>query len=226
MKLGWAPWTAPIALAVATLLALVLGLLSAHSTGIYFLMLTLTYAVIGFYFFGQVTTFSGFGGMTGIDAPAFFLGQPKRLYYAVLGTLGPRVRRISLSPARRSGWRCRVSGTTRSEWPHSASTSSSTARWRSPWRDSWPELPACSTSGGNGQIDPDLDRHRSGARPVHHRRDRRHHAPRGCLARCVPVRGCDVYLRDIPLVGRLAGVFEDRCSPRNGSTPSSACCSS
>ena len=47
-------------------------------------MLTLTYAVIGFYFFGQVTTFSGFGGMTGIDAPAFFLDQPKRLYYAAL----------------------------------------------------------------------------------------------------------------------------------------------
>ena len=47
-------------------------------------MLTLTYAVIGFYFFGQVTTFSGFGGMTGIDAPDFFLGNPKRLYYAAL----------------------------------------------------------------------------------------------------------------------------------------------
>ena len=86
MKLGWGPWTAvPIALAIATMLAFVLGALSARSTGIYFLMLTLTYAVIGYYFFGQVITFSGFGGMTGIDAPAFFLGQPKRLYYAALG---------------------------------------------------------------------------------------------------------------------------------------------
>ena len=82
LTLGWAPWTGvPIALAVATTLALVLGALSARSTGIYFLMLTLTYAVIGFYFFGQVTTFSGFGGMTGIDAPAFFQDNPKRLYY-------------------------------------------------------------------------------------------------------------------------------------------------
>ena len=44
-------------------------------------MLTLTYAVIGYYFFGQVTTFSGFGGITGIDAPAFFHGHPMRLYY-------------------------------------------------------------------------------------------------------------------------------------------------
>lgn len=83
MKLGWEPWVAvPIALVVATLLALVLGALSARSSGIYFLMLTLVYAVIGFYFFGQVTTFSGFGGMTGIDAPAFFQGEPKRIYYA------------------------------------------------------------------------------------------------------------------------------------------------
>lgn len=85
MKLGWEPWLAvPIALLVATTIAFVLGALSARSTGIYFLMLTLTYAVIGFYFFGQVTTFSGFGGMTGIDAPGFFLGHPKRMYYAAL----------------------------------------------------------------------------------------------------------------------------------------------
>lgn len=85
LTLGWAPWTGvPIALIVATALALVLGALSARSTGIYFLMLTLTYAVIGFYFFGQVTTFSGFGGMTGIDAPSFFLDHPKRLYYVAV----------------------------------------------------------------------------------------------------------------------------------------------
>jgi branched-chain amino acid transport system permease protein len=85
LKLGWTPWLGvPVALLVCTVLALVLGLLSARSTGIYFLMLTFTYAVIGFYFFGQVTTFSGFGGMTGIDAPAFFDDEPKRLYYAAL----------------------------------------------------------------------------------------------------------------------------------------------
>lgn len=85
LKLGWEPWLAvPIALFIATAIALVLGALSARSSGIYFLMLTLTYAVIGFYFFGQVTTFSGFGGMTGIDAPDFFQDHPKRLYYAAL----------------------------------------------------------------------------------------------------------------------------------------------
>lgn len=82
LRLGWDPWLGVvIALVVATLVSLLFGALSARSTGIYFLMITLTYAVIGYFFFGQVTTFSGFGGMTGIDAPGFFLGHPKRLYY-------------------------------------------------------------------------------------------------------------------------------------------------
>jgi branched-chain amino acid transport system permease protein len=85
LKLDWAPWTGVvIALLVATAVALLLGALSARSTDIYFLMLTLTYAVIGFFFFGQVTTFSGFGGVTGIDPPGFFEDHPKRLYYAGL----------------------------------------------------------------------------------------------------------------------------------------------
>ena len=44
-------------------------------------MLTLIYAVIGYHFFGQVTTFSGFGGITGIRPPGFFDGHPLRFYY-------------------------------------------------------------------------------------------------------------------------------------------------
>jgi len=82
LKLGMNPWMGVlVAIVITTLLALMLGALSARSTGIYYLMLTLTYAVIGFFFFGQVTTFSGFGGMTGIDPPGFFADEPKRLYY-------------------------------------------------------------------------------------------------------------------------------------------------
>jgi branched-chain amino acid transport system permease protein len=82
LKMGIHPWVAVLlALVIATILALVLGALSSRSTGIYFLMLTLTYSVIGFFFFGQVTTFSGFGGMTGIDPPGFFAEDPRRLYY-------------------------------------------------------------------------------------------------------------------------------------------------
>ncbi len=47
-------------------------------------MLTLTYAVIGYYVFGQVTSISGFGGITGVDPPGFFDGHPVRLYYGLL----------------------------------------------------------------------------------------------------------------------------------------------
>ena len=61
-----------------------LGALASRTTGIYFLMLTLTYAVIGYYVFGQVTSISGFGGITGVNPPGFFDTHPARLYYAVL----------------------------------------------------------------------------------------------------------------------------------------------
>ena len=85
LKLGLDPWLAVvIALVVATLVALLLGALASRTTGIYFLMLTLTYAVIGYYVFGQVTSISGFGGITGVNPPGLFDAHPARLYYAVL----------------------------------------------------------------------------------------------------------------------------------------------
>ena len=85
LKLGLDPWLAVvIALVISTLVALLLGSLASRTTGIYFLMLTLTYAVIGYYVFGQVTSISGFGGITGVNPPGFFDTHPARLYYAVL----------------------------------------------------------------------------------------------------------------------------------------------
>jgi branched-chain amino acid transport system permease protein len=82
LKLGWDPWVAAgFALFVTAAVALLLGALSSRTSGIYFLMLTLTYAVIGYYFFGQVTTFSGFGGITGIRPPSFLDGEVARFYY-------------------------------------------------------------------------------------------------------------------------------------------------
>ena len=60
LQLGLGPWTAVVvALVITTFVALVLGALSSRTFGIYFLMLTLTYAVIGYYVFGQVATISG-----------------------------------------------------------------------------------------------------------------------------------------------------------------------
>jgi branched-chain amino acid transport system permease protein len=101
LKLGWDPWLAVVfALVVTAAVALLLGALSARTGGIYFLMLTLTYAVIGYYFFGQVTTFSGFGGITGIDPPAPF-ADPIRLYHACVAVSAVTyvgLRRLAGSP--------------------------------------------------------------------------------------------------------------------------------
>jgi len=57
--------TFPGALAMNVLL--LFGALAARSTGIYFLMITLTLSVVGFYFVGQVTVVSGFSGIAGIN---------------------------------------------------------------------------------------------------------------------------------------------------------------
>lgn len=84
MNLGWPAWVAIVfAIVTTTLVAGLLGALASRTTGIYYLMLTLVYAVIGFYFFAQVITVSGPGGVTSIPRPVV-LGDPVRLYYAGL----------------------------------------------------------------------------------------------------------------------------------------------
>ena len=88
LNLGWNPWIGVVlGVAIATSIALVFGALGSRSSGIYFLMITLTYAVIANLFFGQVATFSGFGGISGIAAPGLIGNvndHPNRLYYAAL----------------------------------------------------------------------------------------------------------------------------------------------
>jgi branched-chain amino acid transport system permease protein len=91
LTLGWDPTLALfLALAGTTLLGLLFGALAARSTGIYFLMITLTLSVVGFYFVGQVTVVSGFSGIAGIDqyTPPFvgdIVGNRDKLYYIALG---------------------------------------------------------------------------------------------------------------------------------------------
>lgn len=88
LNLGLDPWIGVIlGVGITTLLAFVLGAVASRSTGLYFLMITLTFGVIGFYFFGQVTTFSGFGGVNQVRSPPFIgtPGQfPERLYYVAV----------------------------------------------------------------------------------------------------------------------------------------------
>src|SRR6266571_4821297 len=88
LNLGWHPWLGVVlGIAIATAVGLIFGALASRSAGIYFLMITLTFAVIANLFFGQVTTFSGFGGISGVRTPGL-IGEvdthPNRLYYAAL----------------------------------------------------------------------------------------------------------------------------------------------
>jgi branched-chain amino acid transport system permease protein len=74
---AWNPWLALIgALVVATLVGLGFGWIAARSEGIYFLMITLAFSVLVFYFFSQVTTLSGFGGVNNVQLPGL-LGSPE-----------------------------------------------------------------------------------------------------------------------------------------------------
>src|SRR6478672_9490586 len=90
LHLGWDPTLAlVVTIALTTAIGLVLGAVAARSTGIYFLMITLTYSVIATYTLGQVTKISGFSVIGGINGytPGWLgniLAHPNRLYYLAL----------------------------------------------------------------------------------------------------------------------------------------------
>jgi branched-chain amino acid transport system permease protein len=83
------PWLAALlGLLAATAIGLFLGAISSRSYGIYFLMLTLAFAVLTYYFFAQVTELSGFGGINNVDTPGFVgnpIADPFPLFYLALG---------------------------------------------------------------------------------------------------------------------------------------------
>src|SRR4029079_5186601 len=90
LNLGWNPGLGVLlANGLATLVGLLFGALANRTFGISFLMITLSFGVIANLFFGQVTDFSGFGGISGIPAPGPIGpvdAHPNRLYYVALGT--------------------------------------------------------------------------------------------------------------------------------------------
>ena len=85
---AWAPWPATFAaILIAVAVALVFGVIAARSVGIYFLMITLAFSVLVYYFFSQVTQLSGFGGVNNVDLPGLVGNpglDPTRLYYTTL----------------------------------------------------------------------------------------------------------------------------------------------
>ena len=82
------PWLATVlGIAVAVAVALIFGAIAARSEGIYFLMITLAFGVIVFYFVAQVTQISGHGGVNNVEVPSIVgtqTGDPASLYYISL----------------------------------------------------------------------------------------------------------------------------------------------
>ncbi len=117
LTLGWDPTLSLVlALVGTTLLGMLFGAVASRSFGIYFLMITLTFSVITFYFVGQVTVVSGFSGIGGINSytPGFvgdIVNDRYRLYYIALVSRSSSTASSATSCARRSASRCRGSGT-------------------------------------------------------------------------------------------------------------------
>jgi branched-chain amino acid transport system permease protein len=75
---AWNPWIAVVAaIIVATIVGFGFGAIAARSEGIYFLMITLAFSVLVYYFFSQVTQLSGFGGVNNLTLPGV-LGNPEQ----------------------------------------------------------------------------------------------------------------------------------------------------
>ena len=85
---GVDPWIAGlIAVGAAVAVGAVFGAIASGSEGIYFLMITLAFAVITFFFFSQLPAFGSHRGINGVPPPAIFenpVRTPAPIYYAVL----------------------------------------------------------------------------------------------------------------------------------------------
>jgi branched-chain amino acid transport system permease protein len=87
--IAWNPWLgALVGILGCTAVGLFFGAIASRSYGIYFLMITLAFAVIASLFFGQVTQLSGFGGVNNVDRPDIVsnpVTDPANLFYIALG---------------------------------------------------------------------------------------------------------------------------------------------
>ncbi|MCH8154613.1 MAG: branched-chain amino acid ABC transporter permease [Proteobacteria bacterium] len=85
----------PVCLAGVALAALVIGWFSVRTSGIYFIMITLAFAQMAFYYFNENVALGGSDGMFIFTKPSvgvggfeiIDLGDPTTVYYAVLASL-------------------------------------------------------------------------------------------------------------------------------------------
>lgn len=88
VELGWNGWTAAlVGIAASLAVGLVFGVVASGSVGIYFLMITLAFAEVTYYYFAAVPTFGAHEGINEFRPPAV-LGdpvlRPARMYYFTL----------------------------------------------------------------------------------------------------------------------------------------------
>ena len=156
--LTWNPWLGMVVgIVVATGVAFLFGLVSARSEGIYFLMITLAFGILTFYFFGQVNDLAGFGGLNNVDRPAT---SGTRVRSRILSTTRRSSSRSSstcccaTSCGRPSGSACRGSETIPRGCGRSATPCRSTAPSPSRSPDSSPLSAGSSSSGGTSRSRP------------------------------------------------------------------------
>jgi branched-chain amino acid transport system permease protein len=82
------PWLAAlVGIGAAGMVGLLLGAIAGGSQGIYFLMITLAFAVVVYLFFSQVGSFGGHTGINGVQAPTPLenpILEPTGIYYGAL----------------------------------------------------------------------------------------------------------------------------------------------
>ena len=85
---GWDPWLAAVVgILVATAVGLLFGAIASGSQGIYFLVITLAFGEVTYFYFSAVTTFGAHEGINGATPPSVLgdpIHHPARMYYFLL----------------------------------------------------------------------------------------------------------------------------------------------
>jgi branched-chain amino acid transport system permease protein len=85
---GWNPWVAAlVGIGAATAVGLLFGAIASGSQGIYFLVITLAFGEVAYFYFSAVTTFGAHEGINGATPPAILgdpIHHPARMYYFLL----------------------------------------------------------------------------------------------------------------------------------------------
>jgi branched-chain amino acid transport system permease protein len=88
VEAGWSPWAAALAgILAATAVGLLFGAVASGSQGIYFLIITLAFAQVTYFYFAAVPTFGAHQGINGVRPPALIgdpVQHPARMYYFLL----------------------------------------------------------------------------------------------------------------------------------------------